>query len=101
MSWKKCPTVGKQEWGILVSPIEVLNMDNSWLISDKSLKELNFPNDWKYDLDMCRWKSEKHKVKNTFIGGMGRKKGDTWEEYIYITDKMLNTRGGVGRNYKS
>lgn len=64
----------------------------SFLIGGKSLKELGFPKDWVYEPDMCRWRSEKHTVTMHFIGASyptDKKKGDTWKEYIYITDKML------------
>lgn len=64
----------------------------SWLLSGKSLKELNFPQDWKYDPTMCGWYSDKHTCVETFIGASyptTKKKGDKIRHYIYITDKML------------
>jgi len=54
------------------------------LLAGKSLKELRFPENWKYNPYMFRWSSEDHVVKTTSV-----RTGETRKEYIYITDEML------------
>ena len=57
-------------------------------IGNKTLEELNFPKDWKYDFAICRWFSEKHTLNQLSLkkGERGKILG---KEYVYITDEDL------------
>lgn len=55
----------------------------AFFLNGKLFWELDFPDGWIYDPLMCRYRSEKHKVKLTGSDNNIRYK------YIYITDTML------------
>lgn len=65
---------------------------NKLFLGGKSLKDLNFPEDWEYDRNLAIWKSEKHFVMVT--EGLskletGRNWGEPKKKYLYITDEQL------------
>lgn len=65
---------------------------SSLFLGGKSLKELNFPEDWEYDPLMFRWKSEKEYItfqKATSFRETGKYFSEPKKKYLYITDLML------------
>lgn len=65
---------------------------NAVFLGGETLQELKFPEEWSYDVNLCRWQSENQFITITprlSFKETGRHLGDPYKEYMYITDKML------------
>jgi hypothetical protein len=61
--------------------MEINNRLSEFFLGGKSLEDLNFPENWKYNSVLCVWYSEQYVLRDVKTG----KKKD----YLYLTDELL------------
>lgn len=65
-------------------------VDYIFILGGKTFKEIEFPEKWTYDFDMCRWYSDDYTVELERYNENNRIIPIKEKKYIYLTDKKLD-----------